>query len=112
MEDLPGINFVELNDFVPSTFLGEEDVKDERKGKLWNPIFNHIVELKDRRERGIRIGRYFLTKALLVDHMEVVADVKYAKAWAALNVCLGWIDVAFPLEDWSAKFLCPPKHWS
>lgn len=46
------------------------------------------VEVKDRQERYKGIGRYASTKALLVDYMKVVANTKYAKTQAALDVCL------------------------
>lgn len=82
----PELKFVALNNFVLSTFLGEEESKDKRTCKFWNPIFNHAMDLKDRRERSKGIGRYFPTKALLVDHMEAVANVKYAKAREDLDL--------------------------
>lgn len=48
-------------------------------------------------------GTYTSTKALLPDHMEVVANAKHAKERATFYVWLGWISGELQLEDWSTE---------
>lgn len=54
---------------------------------------------------------FSLSKALLVDQMEVLENDKYAKARAALDVRFGWIAAASQLKESATKFLRLPRTW-
>lgn len=68
------------------------------------------MEVKDRQDEGKRIRRYSSIKALLLDHMEVVAKAKYAKTCAGLYVSLDWIAPALQLEGLETEFARLPKN--
>lgn len=87
-DDYLRMKLVQLNNSVLSIFSGEKELKDEQTRKFWNPKFNHTVEVKDIPEHDMRIERHSSSKALLVDHMEVVENTK---APVALDLWLGWI---------------------
>lgn len=71
-------------------------------------MFNHRLQVKERRERENGIERYSSTKALLVDDMEVVGNVKYANAQAAFDVWLGWIARTLHLQDSATEVVSKP----
>lgn len=83
-DDYQGMIFVQLNDFVLLTFPREREVKDKRNYKLWNPIFNHVTEVKGTQERNMGIRWYSSSKPLLVDHIKVIENSNYTEAMADL----------------------------
>lgn len=110
LDDYPPMKFVQLNIFVLSTLLGERNSRMSGTAKLWKPIFNQAVQVKNRRKPDNGIERYTSTKVLLVDHMKVVANAKYAKAWTALDLHLGLIATALQLEYSATKVECLPNR--
>lgn len=88
------LKFLELKDIVLLTI---------------NPIFNHALKVKERPERDRRIDKYSSTNSLLVNHMEVVANARYAEARAAPDEWFGWIAAALRLGSLAAEVVSLSK---
>lgn len=67
-----GGKLVQLNNSVLAKVSREMELESERKDNFSNPVFHHTKEVKDKPRRGIGVGRYFSSKVLLMDYLEVV----------------------------------------
>lgn len=53
--------------FIETNFLLVEEIKNEENKSCWGPIFIHDVLNLDEADCDAEVGRYTLTKVLLLD---------------------------------------------
>lgn len=88
-----------LYKFVMSKFCGEEAVTAEKSRTLWSPFFKYVVHKADRRNPDDGVGRYNSTKECLMDYLERKENVTHSRDCTAMEVWLGWLALAFELEE-------------
>lgn len=94
-----------MYELTSSMLAGEEALKREKNRYLQNRIFNYTVDNLDRHICEKAKGHFSSTKEFLVDCFES-KNVAFSRLWAEMNFQLGYLAVAFELEEVYPHHLC------